>query len=53
MSIYTTDKKYRWAALALLIIGGLFIWATPSYWPHVVGFWALVALIAYLKRNSP
>lgn len=53
MSIYTTDPKYKWAAIALLIIGGLFIWATPEYWLIVVGFWALVALIAYFNRNSP
>jgi hypothetical protein len=53
MSIYTTDPQYKWGAIALLIIGALFIWATPSYWPYVVGFWSLVALIAYLYRNNP
>ncbi len=53
MSIYTTDKQYKWGAIALLIIGGLFILATPSYWPYVVGFWVFVAALAFFMRNNP
>lgn len=53
MSIYTSDPKYKWAALFIVVVGGLFIWATPEFWPYVVGFWGLVALIAYLYRNAP
>jgi hypothetical protein len=52
-SIYRTDKKYRWGALAILIIGVLFIWSEPSIWYWVVGFWAFVVLLAYLMRNNP
>lgn len=53
MSIYKTDPKYKYGAIALLIIGGLAIWAAPEYWPYVVGFWAAVVLLAYLMRNNP
>ena len=51
-SIYVTDKKYRWAALFILVVGGLFIWSSPWIWPYVVGFWVLIAAAAYLLRNN-
>lgn len=53
MSIYTTDKKYKWGALFILVFAIGWIILAPHHWPFVAGYLVLVALIAYFKRNSP
>lgn len=50
---YKKDPAVKWVGVGILIVGSLFIWATPAYWPIVVGFWLFVVLIAYLYRNAP
>jgi hypothetical protein len=48
-----TDWKARFTMIFIIVLGVLVIIASPTYWPYVVGYWAIVVLIAYLKRNSP
>lgn len=53
MSIYKTDKIYKWVILVLLLFGGTIIYLTPEYWKIVVGCWLGFAAIFYFFRNNP
>lgn len=53
MSIYRTDKIYRWVALFILIFAIVWIISWPESWPWVVLALCGYGLIAYLMRNNP
>jgi hypothetical protein len=48
-----TDTMAKVTLVFLIVLGLVMIIVTPALWPWVVGYWALIAGIAYLKRNSP